>query len=122
MCALALTAVVASVMLRELGWRGVGVFGVCVAVVAVGRILPHVFEVSEAFSFFSRDLGVSETATTVMKIVGTGYLAGIVSDVCRDMGEAGIASAVTTVGRVEMLAIAAPSFFEVIRLGVELIQ
>lgn len=122
MCALALTALVSSQLLRELGWRGVSAFAVCVSVAVASSVLPRVVEVAELFGSFSTELGVDDVARDVLKIVGIGYLSGIVADVCRDMGEGSIASSVLTVGRVEMLAIAAPSFFEVIRLGMELMR
>ncbi|MBO5946388.1 MAG: hypothetical protein J6Q69_07265 [Clostridia bacterium] len=121
-CALALTALVSSQLLRELGWRGVSAFAVCVSIAVLSSVLPRVVEVAGLFSSFSSELGVDDVARDVVKIVGIGYLSGIVADVCRDMGEGSIASSVLSVGRVEMLAIAAPSFFEVIRLGMELMQ
>lgn len=122
MCALALTALTASVLLRELGWRGVGVISVCVAVISAGTILPKLSAIVDVMGGFSAETGVSDVSKTVLKIVGIGYLSGLVSEVCRDMGEGSIASSVLTVGRMEMLFVAAPSFFEVIRLGLELME
>lgn len=65
--------------------------------------------------------GASDTVRTVARLVGIGYLVGITADICRELGQASAASAVTLVGRLEIIAIAAPYFLKIIKLGTELI-
>ena len=52
---------------------------------------------------------------------GLGYLFGISADICRELGESGIAKSLEVVGRVEIIAVAVPFWKKIIETGVELI-
>ena len=107
-------------MLREMGFHGarpIAVVGiVLLALGAAGRI-------GELFSGLGLS-EISEAAAEVtgaaLKIIGVGYVFGFVADVCRDMGEGGMASWVLTVGRVEILALATPFILRALRLAGEM--
>lgn len=120
-CALALVGVVSALLLRELGWRGVPVFGVVCAVGIISRVLPYLSSLGGFYAELASELGVGEVASAVLKVVGISYLAGITADICRDMGESAISGAVATVGKVEVLCIAAPYFLEIVKMGVSLV-
>ena len=66
--------------------------------------------------------GGAEIGEYLMKILGIGYLSGICSDVCKELGESGIASLVVTVAKLESFAIVAPLIVEILTLGLELVQ
>lgn len=121
LCA-AVTLAVTAYLLREFGWRGAPVFA-CVAAVLLltecgGVIAPLFSTVTE----LGEKLGIAETVTAAVKLIGLGYLFGICADVCRELGEGGIAKAVETAGRLEITAVALPYFLEIIKIGVELIE
>ena len=64
---------------------------------------------------------LNEGVSAILKVVGVGYLAGISSDICSELGAARIGNAVTLVGRLEIIAIATPFFVKILDMGVELI-
>jgi hypothetical protein len=47
------------------------------------------------------------------KVVGIGYLSGICSDVCKEIGEGGVAKCITLVSKLELIAVSAPFIKEV---------
>ena len=111
---------VLSFFLREAGFHGAKIVA---AVAVVGLSISAI----EAFGRLSGGLGASyfgkeieDGARLILKIIGTGYVFGVSSDVCRELGEGGLASAVLVVGRVEILLLALPTFREIIGLGIEL--
>ncbi len=108
-------------LLREFGWRGVPVFGVICFLGMISIAVPYVSESVGAFSDIADTYGLSDTVRVVLKLVGVGYLAGITSDICRELGQASLSSGVTLFGRLEIIAIAAPYFLKIIKLGTELI-
>ena len=107
-----------ALLLRSFGFRGVAVF----AALAVAAILSYgvgelgeIFRLAKDSSIFGEE--TLDYFTTITKIVGAGYLFGICSDICTELGESGIAKAVTVSGRIEVLLIAAPYFIRLIRLA-----
>lgn len=121
MCALALLAAAAALVLREFGWRGAPLLGVICGIAAMGFILPYFAEAKTFYSRLSSDFEIGDIAESALKIVGIGYLSGITADTCRNLGETGAASAVVLVGRMEIIAIAAPYFFDIVEMGVSLL-
>ena len=120
--ALALIALISSLLLRELGWKAVPTVGVAVTLGALGVILPHLSSVGGELGALAEEVGASGIVLDILKVVGVGYLGGTVSEVCRGMGESTLSSAVTLVARAEMLVIAAPYFFKIVSLGLELLK
>ena len=108
-------------MLRGFGWRGAPVFASVAFVMILSEAAGSLHSILGAVGEISADAGLSEPARAAVKVLGLGYLYGICSDVCRDLSENGIAKAVETVGRVEIIAVVMPYFEEIIKVGVELI-
>ena len=106
-------------LLKELGFRGatlVIVLGtvsvVGMAVLSLGRIftlLPGV------------DAQNEEYVEAMLKILGVGYVFGMCSDVCSQLGEGSLSSAVTLCGRVEIIALSIPFIKRIIEKGIELL-
>ena len=106
-------------LLKELGFRGatlVLLFGtvsvVGVAVLSLGKIfslLPGV------------DAEGREYAEAMLKIIGVGYVFGICSDVCSQLGETSLSSAVALCGRAEIIALSVPFIKRIIEKGIELL-
>ena len=108
-------------VLSELGFRSKRVFALLSVVAlmllccgAVGEIVPRLSELS-ALS------GITETAEGALKVVFSGYVFGIASDVAEELGEGGIAKAVTLGGRLEIALIILPYLMDVVSASVELI-
>lgn len=117
--AYALLTVFLGVILKEVGFRGtrlvvlVGTVAIlAVTVLSVGRIFSALPEVSE---------DNKEYVVAMLKIVGVGYAFGICSDVCCEMGEVTLSSAVSLFGRAEIIAISLPFIKRIIERGIELI-
>ena len=108
-------------LLRQFGWSGAPVFAAVCAVVLLGEMSATLGRIIEFVSVFGETSSVSEPIGAAIKTLGAGYLFGISADVCRELGESGIAKAVEAVGRVEIIAIVIPYFQEIIKVGVELI-
>jgi stage III sporulation protein AD len=111
---------VCAFVLRSLGWRGAPVFAaVCLAVIVAeaSRLLGGVFDIINSMI----GSGAAVSIGAGIKIIGLGYLFGICSDICRELGENGVAKAVEVAGRVEIILVALPFLEEIVKIGVELI-
>lgn len=115
----AILLAVSAVLLRNFGWKGAPVFSALAIVVILSELS---FAVSELTSFFSFLLnsGMGDLSAVALKILGCGYLFGICADLCRELGEGGIAKAVEVVGRAEIIIIVLPFLKEFINSGGEL--
>lgn len=120
-CALALVAALSFFLLSELKWRGAPVLALICFVGLIGAAEPYAREISGALGTLADASGVGDGLAAVMKVVGVGYLAGVSSDVCIELGVPRIANAVTLVARLEIIAIAAPYFVGIMKMGAELI-
>ena len=119
---IALIAAFCAFILRGLGWRGA-------PLVAVGGILAllmmfgeYFAKITEIFATLGELRGMKSAVECILKVLGVGYLGGICSDICRELGEVGLSSVVQTLARIETLVIVSPMFYEVLRLGLELAQ
>ena len=116
--ALGLLLAVMALLLRSFGFRGAAVFA-SLAVAAVLSLaageLGELFGFAENSPLFGEE--TLEYVSAIAKIVGAGYLFGICADICTELGEGGIAKAVTVSGRIEILLIAAPYFIRILRLA-----
>jgi stage III sporulation protein AD len=120
-CALALVAALSFFILSELKWRGAPVLVILCFVGVLSVAGSYLKEVGGAITYIAQSSGTTEAAAAVLKVVGVGYLAGISSDVCSELGASRIGNAVTLVGRLEIIAIATPFFVKILDMGVELI-
>ena len=80
------------------------------------RLSRELFGYSELFSGESM-----EYVSAIVKIVGAGYIFGIGADVCRELGEGGIANGVAVAGHVEIFVITLPFLKKILDFGTELI-
>lgn len=120
--AFALCAVITSILLKELGWRGAPLVGVVASLGALGFILPYFSTLGSFYSNIAEGFQLSELTESVIKVIGVGYLGGISADVCRELGEGAVASAVGAVAKVEILVLTAPYFIKVVEMGVSLLE
>ena len=57
-----------------------------------------------------------------MKILFVGYVFGISSEICRELGEGGISTVMTSLGKIEIILIVLPYIRDIVYLGVGLIK
>ena len=120
--AVGLLLAITAVLLKDLGWRGAAVFSAFALVALLSLCTDGLLSLSGALAALSEHAALSEAAEAVLKITGVAFLMGVTADVCRELGEPGVARGVMIAGRVEMLCIALPYLEEIIVLGVELLE
>ncbi len=109
-------------VLKAFGWKGAPIVTVSAIVGLLSLFLERLEPILEIFKFIKEEDGMSDAVECVLKIIGIGYVSGICSDICRELGETGIASAVSLIARIESLAIVSPMIIEILTLGMELVQ
>ena len=103
-----LISLICAVVLKEFGAKSIPVL-VSVCVLGVISLYSEIFfEIIGLVDRLTEMADCRDYARAGIKIVGVGYLSGIVSDVCDDLGERGLARAAALVGRLEIAVICIP--------------
>ncbi|MBO5907930.1 MAG: stage III sporulation AC/AD family protein [Clostridia bacterium] len=118
----ALVMVLVGAILSEVGFSSRRLYSALCLTLLLLSVLGAVGDMLGEVLGFADGAGVGEVARCAVKIVGVGYVTGFVCDVCEELGERGISSAVMTVGRVEMLLIVFPYFKEILNVGMGLLK
>ena len=121
LCGIAVLGATVAVLLGELGFKSRRIFSLLVAVLLISFVGEGLSSVISSLTEISEAAGITKTFLCALKILFVGYLFGISSDMCAELGESGIASALTLVGRVETFVLVLPSINEILRLGMELV-
>jgi len=109
-------------LLSEVGFKGKrAVSLICIAVL-FAAVAKDIDKLAYAFLGFSGDAGIGEISSSAAKVIGTGYLFGICSDMAAELGESGVSKALLTVGKIEILLIVLPYFTDILNLGTRLIK
>lgn len=103
-------------MLKELGFGGARLFAGVGAVTVLGLAIGGIGEVMGKLLPILENGAADEAFSVSVKILGVGYVFGTVSDLCRDIGESGVASAALTLGRVEILLLICPYIVKILQL------
>lgn len=114
----ALLATAAATLLKGLGFRGAAIFSAAVMTLMLGYAISSARPVFELIGGIAD--GSAEYTQAAVKIVGIGYATGITADICRELGENGIARAVLFGAKIEMILIALPHVYRITELAVEL--
>ena len=110
-------------LLRSFGARGAGAFAALAIVSLISTILGELSSLGELFGHSELfDGEAKKYVSAIVKVVGAGYVFGIGADICRELGESGIANGVLVAGRVEIFAISLPFFKEILDIGAELLR
>lgn len=107
-------------LIKALGWRGAPLVAIGAVLALYSFLGGYLSEIGKLFDTVTGVEGAEQGAKTVMKLLSIGYLSGISSDICREMGENGIAGAVELVARLESLILLLPYITEALELGMEL--
>ena len=119
--AFAVVAAITVFLLKDFGWKGTPVFCLIALIGILSFLEPTLNSLSDLFSTVGEGGGLAAEAQSVLKVIGIGYVSGITSEVCRDLGALSIASVVSLVARLEVLLLVTPYLVEVLRLGMELL-
>ena len=118
----ALTVLAASLLiLKCFGFKGAPVVG-AIAMVALSASL---FERLPSFlSLFDglRAITESRYVDSAVRIIGIGYLGGISGEICRELGEGGVAKCIAIASRLEVIAVALPYVSEIFASVTSLIE
>lgn len=121
-CALALLTVIVGAVLSELGFKSKKLLCILASLIIVSLIGESLSSLISKTTAFSEMAGITDAARCAMKVVGLGYVFGFTSDVCRELGEGGVANAVGLVGRVETFLAVLPYFEKTLEIGAGLLK
>ena len=111
-----------ALLLRGFGFRGIGAFAALATVTLVSLVIGELSYFSDLFGYSKLFSGEAmEYVSAIVKIVGSGYIFGVGADICRELGENGIANGVAVAGRVEIFVITLPFLKKILDFGAELI-
>ena len=82
----------------------------------------HILAVGEFFGLIGEGTSLGEGGKSILKVIGIGYVSGISTEVCRDLGAGGVAAAVSIFARLEALIVVIPHLVETVRIGMELLR
>ena len=109
-CAMGIFVALTAFLLREFGWRGAPVFCVMGFLAIISLASPYISDAVGVFSEISGMYGFSDTVRVVLKLVGITYLSGITADVCRELGQASAATAVSKLSGTSTMILVLLSF------------
>ena len=121
LCGISVLGASVAFLLGELGFKGRRIFSVLVAVTVLSVAADGLFSVVSMLGDFGEVAGIGETVELALKIIFVGYLFGVTSELCSELGEGTLAGALTMAGRVETFLLVLPKFRELLRIGMELI-
>ena len=120
--AVLLLSMAAVVILKSFGFRGAPLVAILVTLVAISLYEGAISEIYGVFSYLGELSESEEYVNAALKVVGISYLSGISADVCREMGEGGIAKTVSLVTKLELLALCVPYIKEILAALLSLMQ
>ena len=122
LCLSALLVAILAALLSELGFRHKRLFTVLSLVVLISMLADGIGDLLPSLVGFAELGGLSDAAKCAVKAVGLGYVFGFTSDICDELGERGIANAVTVGARIEIFLVIMPYFEKTMQLGIELLK
>ena len=117
--AYALLTLFLTFVLRELGFKGSRLVALVGTVTLLGVCIIYIGELIDKLPSLSAE--GEEYAVAMLKVVGVGYVFGICSDICREMDQTSLGSAVCLFGKAEILMICYPFVERIIERGLSLI-
>lgn len=119
---IAILSAVCAFLLRGLAWRAAPIFACLAAILLLALCEGSIGEIISSLSGIAVRGDVTEPVSVIIKIIGLGYLFGISADICRELGEGGIAKALEVGGRAEIILISMPYLVKTLNLGIGLIS
>ena len=120
--AIALLSAFLILVLKEMGFKGARLVSAVATVTVLFYAMQSVKELFSGIEEAARIGGVTDVSKNIMKIIGIGYIYGIASDICNDLGENGVASALKVAGRVEILLVCIPFVTRIIGTAADMLS
>lgn len=111
---LLLVAAASCVILKAFGFRGAPLVAVIASVALISCYRDSLLGIGGIFSELSASSDLLSYVSAALKVVGISYLSGISADVCREIGEGGIAKTVSVVTRIELVVLSLPYIREIL--------
>lgn len=121
-CLFALICVLLAALLHSMGYKSVGLFVIFASLLILSAIGGGIADIFGGITSFAEAAGITDAASSALRVVGLGYIFGFTADICSSLGESLVASVVTVAGRVEMFLVALPYIQKVVKLGAELLS
>ena len=103
-------------ILKSFGFRGAPLVAVIVILSVLSLYESALVEMAGLFSYLGELSSDGEYISTALKVVGISYLSGVSTDICREIGEGGIAKCISLVTKLELLTLSAPYVKEILEL------
>lgn len=116
--AYALITLFLGALLKELGFKGAKLV---IILGTVSVICSAIISAGEIFASIKGMDSEREYVVTMLKMIGVGYISGICSDICSDLGENSLSSAVCLFGRVEIVTLSLPYIKRIVERGMEML-
>ncbi len=120
--AVALIMVTVNFLLGEMGYKGKKAVAALSMLLLFCSVTEGIADTVGELISIAEYSGVRDIAVIAVKVLGIGYVFGIVSEVCEELGERGIATVTVNVGRVEIFMLVFPYFKEIVEMGIKLIK
>ena len=115
-CGAALIAAVLCYLLGELGFRGKRVISSFALVLFFLVFVDLAGDILESLASLGLKKEGREAVSTALKIIGIGQGFGICASVCSELSENGISSAITLIGKAEIVLIMLPYLKELFEM------
>ena len=112
-CVLVLLVAAMSLILKNFGFKGAPVVmaaAFCALISLFGETLEKSISV---LGYFAEQGNISKYAKACIKVIGIGYLSGISTDTCKELGETGAAKCISVLTRLELIALSIPFITEI---------
>ena len=83
-------------------------------------LLPEIGELLGVIEKFGVSAKTVECIGVMLKALGVAYVAGTVSDICKEAGSSTLASNIETAAKIEIVALALPYVYELVTLAVRM--
>ena len=113
----ALLLALLALSLREAGVKGAPFVLLSVGVLAIFPVLERLMALLSFFREFSEKSAAAPYFSTVMKVMGIGYITHFSAESCRESGAATLASRVELCGQLETVLVCMPYIEELLSLA-----
>ena len=119
---LAIIGAALSFIIKTFGWRGAPLVTVAAILSLMMLFSSHFEKIFTLFDTISEVDNMKVATEFSLKILGIGYVSVLSSDICKELGEAGVASVVMLLGRLEIMVIISPMILKILTLGLDLVK
>ena len=116
-----LFAVILSVIFKELKQEYSLILIIAGGIIITLWGLTKIYPVVDYIRELTDSSGISEYFSIILKVLGISFIVQTGADICRDLGEASIASKIEFAGKAVILAVVLPILKSVIGMGLELL-